>query len=165
MKFILIDKIEAIEPGKRIVTTKQLTLAEEYLADHFPVFPVMPGVLMLEGMTQSAAWLVRLAQEYDNSVIVLKSARNVKYNYFLKPGNTIRYEVEAMSIDGGTAKFKGCGYVGERLAVSARLELACKSLAGLGNYGKGLDEQVNAQNRRTFELAGGPAALAAAGSC
>ncbi len=58
MKFLLVDRIESIQPGQRIVTTKALTLAEEYLADHFPAFPVMPGVLMLEALVQSAAWLV-----------------------------------------------------------------------------------------------------------
>ena len=162
MKFVLIDKIDAIEPGKRILTHKNLTLAEEYLGDHFPTFPVMPGVLMLEGMTQSAAWLIRLEQDYANSIVVLKAARNVKYNYFLKPGNTIRYEVEALSIGDSVAKFKGTGHVGDRLAVSARLELTYQSLADKGQYGQALDELVNKQIRQTFELIGGPEALAAA---
>lgn len=163
MKFVLIDKIDAIEPGKRILTHKNLTMAEEYLADHFPTFPVLPGVLMLEGMTQSAAWLVRIAQDYSNSVVVLKAARNVKYNYFLRPGNTIRYEVEVVSIGETIAKFKGTGHVGDRLAVSAKLELTYRSLAEKGKYGESLDEQINQQNRRTFELIGGPEALASAG--
>ncbi|HOF18642.1 MAG TPA: beta-hydroxyacyl-ACP dehydratase, partial [Phycisphaerae bacterium] len=64
MKFHLVDKIESIEPGKRIVTTKALSLAEEYLADHFPAFPVLPGVMMLEALTQSAAWLTRVRQDF-----------------------------------------------------------------------------------------------------
>ncbi len=162
MKFVLIDKIEKIELGKRIVTSKNLTLAEEYLADHFPSFPVLPGVLMLEGMTQSAAWLVRIAQNYKNSIVVLKSARNVKYNYFLKPGSTIRYEIEVISIDEDSAKFKGTGHVGDRLAVSARLELRCKSLAEEGKFGQDTDIRIIKQIRDTFELVGGPDALAAA---
>jgi len=87
----------------------------------------------------------------------------VKYNYFLKPGNTIRYEVEAISIGDTIAKFKGTGHVGDRLAVSARLELTYRSLAGKGKFGQALDEQVNQQVRRTFELIGGPEALAGAG--
>lgn len=163
MKFILIDKIDLIEPGKRILTHKNLTMAEEYLADHFPTFPVFPGVLMLEGMTQSAAWLVRIAQNYSNSIVVLKAAKNVKYNYFLKPGNTIRYVIEAISIGETSAKFKGTGHVGDRLAVSARLELTCRSLAEKGKYGQDLDEQIIQQIRQMFELIGGPEALMSAG--
>ena len=59
MRFTLIDRIVELEPGARITATKSLTMAEEYLGDHFPNFPVMPGVLMLEAMTQTAAWLIR----------------------------------------------------------------------------------------------------------
>ena len=74
MKFHLVDKITSLEPGKSIETIKALSLAEEYLADHFPTFPVLPGVLMLEALTQSAAWLVRLQQDWANSIILLKTA-------------------------------------------------------------------------------------------
>ena len=161
MKFLLVDRIESIEPGRRIVTSKNLSLAEEYLADHFPTFPVLPGVLMLEAMTQSAAWLVRIQQDFRKSIVVLSSARNVRYNYFLKPGNTLRCEVEVVSIDEDTAKFKGSGYVGDRLAVSARLELKCMEMADKTRNGKGIDERVTAQIKEMFELVGGPAALSA----
>ena len=98
MKFILADKIESIELGKRIVTVKALSLAEEYLADHFPIFPVLPGVMMIEAMVQSAAWLVRLQQNFAKSIIVLRSARNVRYSSFVAPGNFLRCELEAVSI-------------------------------------------------------------------
>jgi 3-hydroxyacyl-[acyl-carrier-protein] dehydratase len=164
MKFLLVDKIELIEPAKRIVTTKNLTLAEEYLQDHFASFPVLPGVLMLEAMTQSAAWLVRLKHEYAHSIIVLKTARNVRYNYFLKPGNTLRCELEAMSIDETSAKFKGSGYVGDRLAVSARLELECRNIADTEKHGAEVDKRILTQLKQNFELIGGPDALATCGS-
>jgi 3-hydroxyacyl-[acyl-carrier-protein] dehydratase len=163
MKFLLIDKIESIEPGKRIVASKNLSLAEEYLQDHFPSFPVLPGVLMLEAMTQSAAWLVRLKQDYAHSLVVLQAARNVRYNYFLKPGNTLRVDVEASEIGSEMGKFKGSGYVGDRLAVSARLELKWMNLAQKGRYGQEIDERIVAQMKRTFELLGGPAALQTGG--
>ena len=63
MRFSLIDRIVELEPGERVTATKSLTMAEEYLADHFPHFPVMPGVLMLEAMTQAGAWLVRVSED------------------------------------------------------------------------------------------------------
>ena len=162
MKFILVDKIESIEPGKRIVTCKALTLAEEYLADHFPAFPVMPGVLMLEALTQSAAWLTRVAQDFSKSVIVLATARNVRYANFVQPGNIMRCEVEAIEIGPDAAKFKGTGMVGDKTTVSAKLELKCFNLADRHSYLADADKAIIAQLRQRFKLAGGPEALARA---
>ena len=69
MRFVLIDRILELTPGESLVGVKNLTLAEEYLADHFPGFPVMPGVLMLEALTQAGAWLIRETEDFANSVI------------------------------------------------------------------------------------------------
>jgi 3-hydroxyacyl-[acyl-carrier-protein] dehydratase len=57
VKFNLLDKIESLS-DTRIVATKHVSLAEEYLQDHFPTFPVLPGVMMLEALTQAAGWLL-----------------------------------------------------------------------------------------------------------
>ena len=152
MKFHLVDRIELIEPGSKIVTTKALSLAEEYLADHFPAFPVMPGVLMLEALTQSAAWLIRLQQDYAKSIIVLQTARNVRYASFVQPGDVLRCELEAVEIGADFAKFKGTGAVGDRTTVSARLELRCFNLADTKPYLAGADQAIREQLRRQFEL-------------
>ena len=164
MKFHLVDTIELIEPGKRIVTIKALSLAEEYLADHFPAFPVMPGVMMLESLVQSAAWLVRLAQDYASSIVVLKSARNVRYANFVQPGSVLRCELEAMSIEDETAKFKGLGLVDGDQAVSARLELRCFNLADREDRLAEADREIVEDLKRRFVLIGGPAALERAGA-
>jgi 3-hydroxyacyl-[acyl-carrier-protein] dehydratase len=162
MKFLLVDRIESIQPGQRIVTTKALTLAEEYLADHFPAFPVMPGVLMLEALVQSAAWLVRLEQKFTNSVVVLSSARNVRYANFVQPGRKLRCEVDAVSIGDDIAKFKATGWIDDAQAVSARLELKSFNLAERGGYLADADESIINDLKKQFELVGGPMALAAA---
>lgn len=164
MKFQLIDKIESIEPGKRIVTIKALSLAEEYLADHFPVFPVLPGVLMLEALTQSAAWLVRIQQDFAKSFVVLSTARNVRYANFVQPGNILRCEVEATEIGDEIAKFKGTGYVEDGVAVSAKLELRSFNLAESKPVMATEDQSIIAEIKDRFRLVGGPAALAAAGN-
>ena len=162
MKFILVDKIESIVPGKSIVTSKALSLAEEYLGDHFPAFPVMPGVLMLEALTQSAAWLTRVAQDFSKSVIVLAVARNVRYANFVQPGNIMRCEVEAIEIGPDSAKFKGTGMVGDKTTVSAKLELKCFNLVDRHSYLADADKAIIAQLRQRFKLVGGPEALAKA---
>ena len=158
MKFHLVDKIESIEPGRRIVTVKALSLAEEYLADHFPAFPVLPGVLMLEALVQSAAWLVRLQQGFAKSVIVLAAARNVRYSSLVRPGSLLRCEAEARSIDEAGAKFKASGLVCDapgappRKAVTAVLELRCFNLAEKHTYLAAADAAIVAGLRQRFEL-------------
>jgi 3-hydroxyacyl-[acyl-carrier-protein] dehydratase len=82
MRFILIDKVIEIEKGTRIRAVKNVSLAEEYLGDHFPAFPVLPGVLLLEGMIESASWLVRAKENFAHSMVLLEEARNVKYKSF-----------------------------------------------------------------------------------
>src|SRR6201996_9275201 len=94
MRFVLIDRITELQTGKSLVAVKNLSLAEEYLADHFPGFPVLPGVLMLESMTQAAAWLVRVSEDFRHSMVVLKEARNVKYSKFVEPGQTLSVTAE-----------------------------------------------------------------------
>lgn len=163
MKFHLVDKIELLEPGKRIVTIKNLSLAEEYLADHFPTFPVLPGVMMLEALVQSAAWLTRLQQNYSKSIIVLAAARNVRYASFVQPGMKLRSEVETMDIGDSSAKFKAVATVEDRVAVQARIELRCFNLVDRAGYLAGADADIVADLKQRFKLIGGPAALAAAG--
>jgi len=129
MRFTLIDRVRDLEPGVRIVAIKNLSLAEEYLADHFPGFPVMPGVLMLEAMTQAAAWLVRISEDFAHSTVVLKEAKNVKYANFVEPGQTLTVTAEITGQEGRAVKVKAHGEVDGVQTVSARLVLARFNLA------------------------------------
>ena len=128
MKFGLIDSIEAIVPRERIVAVKAVSLAEEYLADHFPTFPVLPGVMMLEAMAEAAAWLVRDAQDFANSVILLREARNVTYKSFVKPGSLLKLEVSCRRLDDKESDFTGAGFCREQEVVRARFGLRHYSL-------------------------------------
>jgi 3-hydroxyacyl-[acyl-carrier-protein] dehydratase len=127
MRFNLVDRILEVEPGRRICTLKHLTLGEEYLADHFPTFPVMPGVLMLQALVEAGAWLLRITEDFRHSVIVLREARNVKYGTFLEPGKTLEVTAELLeNTDGGepdTATIKGRGACEGTATVSAHLKL------------------------------------------
>jgi len=111
MRFTLLDRVVAVDPGKSITAIKTLSLSEEYLADHFPRFPVMPGVLMLESMTQAAAWAIRLGEDFAHSIVVLREARNVKYGDFVEPGKTLTVTAEVLSQDERTTKIKASGTI------------------------------------------------------
>src|SRR5690348_8550182 len=128
MRFNLIDRIVAVQPGKSLQAVKNLTLAEEYLADHFPTFPVMPGVLMLQTLVEAGAWLLRLSEDFRHSVIALREARNVKYGTFMEPGRQMEVAVELVGREEGLATFKGKGEMGGQATVSARLTLATYNL-------------------------------------
>jgi 3-hydroxyacyl-[acyl-carrier-protein] dehydratase len=129
MRFWLIDRIVELEPCVSITAVKTLTMTEEYLADHFPHFPVMPGVLMLEALTQTGAWLVRASEDFAHSIVVLREASNVKYAQFVEPGQTLTVTAEILKFDEGNVKLKAYGTVGGRIILSARLALACYNLA------------------------------------
>src|ERR1700682_4738333 len=109
MRFNLVDRILEVEAGKSIRVAKQLTLGEEYLADHFPTFPVMPGVLMLQTLVESGAWLLRISEDFRHSMFALREAKNVKYGHFMEPGRRMLASVEMMEEDGPLAFFKGRG--------------------------------------------------------
>ncbi len=124
MYFSLIDKIVSLTPGKQIVATKSLAMGEEYLRDHFPKFPVLPGVLMIEAMTQSCAWLTRVSEDFAHSMVLLKAVKNVKFGRFLQPGKTLTITANLVSEDEHTAVFKAQGEIEEAASIRAQLFLS-----------------------------------------
>jgi 3-hydroxyacyl-[acyl-carrier-protein] dehydratase len=152
MRFSLIDRIVEIEPNVRITALKTLTMAEEYLADHFPHFPVMPGVLMLEAMTQAGAWLVRYNEDFSHSIVVLKDAANVKYGQFLEPGQTLLVTAEILKSGQNETKLKAHGMVDGRIIVSARLTLMQYNLADIRPWYDWSDRQIIEGLRNQFVL-------------
>ena len=156
MRFTLLDRVLAIDPGKSITAIKTLTLSEEYLADHFPRFPVMPGVLMLEAMAQAAAWTVRIAEDFAHSIIVLRAAKNVKYGDFVEPGRVLTVTAEVLSQDETTTKVKASGTVssagGERTSLTARLVLERYNMADRLPHGDALDARVRAEMRKLWAV-------------
>lgn len=123
MRFVLIDRILEVEPGRKLVAIKNLSLAEEYLADHFPGFPVMPGVLMLEALSQAGSWLIRETEDFAHSVIVLKQAKTIKYGSFVEPGRQLRLEVEVVTHGESDTVLKGKGVIEGQVMVQGRFTL------------------------------------------
>jgi len=152
MRFILIDKVVSLEAGKEIKTVKNVSLSEEYLADHFPTFPVLPGVLMLEGLIESASWLVRQTENFAHSMILLEQARNVKYKSFLAPGSQIEYTVKAKTIEENISSFAGVGISQGDLVVEARFGLKHFNLADENSAMAAIDAKVIEGLKKRWEL-------------
>ena len=152
MRFELIDRIVELEPGSRIVATKAVSLAEEYLADHFPTFPILPGVLMLQALVDSATWLVRRTSDFAHSMILLKEARNVTYKNFVKPGQQMRIEVGWRGAEGAEVDFSGSGHCGSVEVVKARFRLRQFNLADRDPRLASVDRRVIQAARTRFDL-------------
>ena len=129
MRFLLIDRITELVPHKSISAVKNLTLAEEYLADHFPGFPVMPGVLMLETLVQAGGWLIRHSEDFHHSAILLKEVRAIRFNNFVSPGNALCVQMVVRKQDSAIWEFNGTGTVNGTSAVSARLTLEALNMS------------------------------------
>lgn len=150
MRFMLIDRVLEVDPGRSITAVKACSLAEEYLADHFPRFPVMPGVFMLEAMTQAAAWTIRLGEDFAHAIVVLRAARNVKYGDFLEPGRLLTVTAEVVDQDESTTKVKASGSIDGRQSLTARLVLERYNLADRRPYGAAIDARVRSEMRRLW---------------
>jgi len=142
MRFWLLDRICSYEADTELTAIKNVSLTEEYLADHFPEFPVLPGVFMLEAATQAGAWLVRLSENFAHSVIVLKEAKGVKFADFVAPGHSLRMCLKQTKRVGKIVHMRFHGEVDGRSCVSGRLVLECSNLSdqSIGSdEGKGAD--------------------------
>lgn len=151
MRFNLVDRIAAWEAGKSLRGVKNLALGEEYLADHFPTFPVMPGVLMLQSLAEAGAWLWRATTDFRHAVIVLREARNVKYGTFMPPGHRMDIAVELTKFDDATAAITGKATRDDgQTTVSARVTLVGYDLADRAPEGKAIDDRLKAHGRERF---------------
>lgn len=159
MRFNLVDRILEVQPGKVIRTVKYLTMGEEYLADHFPTFPVMPGVLMLQTVVEASAWLWRITDEFRHSIILLREAKNVKYGQFMEPGRKMIVTAELIEENGDLATFKGKGEADRQQTVSARITLGRYNLADRNPDWRSLDERIVKQFRDEYTLLKGDLAV------
>jgi 3-hydroxyacyl-[acyl-carrier-protein] dehydratase len=152
MQFTLIDRIVELEPNSSIHAVKCLSLAEDYLQDHFPRFPVMPGVLMLESMYQAGAWLVHRSTDFAYAAVILKEARNVKYADFVTPGMTLKIRAEVIKQQGDFTTLKAEGTIGSASAVSGRLVLERYNWADKMPQRNVNDARGRRRLRQQFEL-------------
>lgn len=118
---LLIDRADAFEPFKRITGYKNVTYNEPFFTGHFPAYPVMPGVLIIEAMAQAGGVLMSKSLDADTTgrTILFMSVDGAKFRSPVRPGDVLRMEVTVTRHRNDIAKFRGEAYVGSKLAAEA----------------------------------------------
>lgn len=122
--FLLVDRVAELEPGKRGTAYKNVTANEPFFPGHFPEYPVMPGVLIVEALAQVAALVVLSLPEYRGKTPLFAGIDNCRFRRQVVPGDRLRLEVEVLKLRGRIGKCEAKAYVGEELAVGAGLLFA-----------------------------------------
>ncbi len=118
--FLLVDRILEIEPGKRAIGVKNISANEPFFQGHFPGQPVMPGVLMIEGMAQTGAVLLyQLLPDRHSKLIVFAGIDNTRFRRQVIPGDTVTYEVEITRLRSMSSRMIGRALVDGDVAVEA----------------------------------------------
>jgi len=118
--FLLVDRIVELEPGKRIVGIKQVTINEQFFAGHFPEAPVMPGVLQIEALAQVGAILaLREMEDRDEKIPFFSGIENAKFRRPVVPGDTLTLEVTALRVGSKIQKMRGVATVDGNITAEA----------------------------------------------
>lgn len=120
--FLLVDRIPELEPGRRVVGIKNVTINEPFFEGHFPGRPVMPGVLILEAMAQVGGVLAfKSSPEGDRPVVYLTGVEKAKFRRPVVPGDQVRFEVEVIKQRPPFWKMRGEAYVEQELVCEAEM--------------------------------------------
>jgi 3-hydroxyacyl-[acyl-carrier-protein] dehydratase len=122
--FLLIDEVIELEPGQRAVARKTVRADEWYLAGHFPGRPIMPGVLMVEGMAQTGAVAVLTLEENKGKMVLFAGIDDVRFKRIVQPGDTLEYSIELETVRGPVGRGKVKATVDGQLAVRGTLTFA-----------------------------------------
>lgn len=122
--FLLVDKILEVEPGKRAVGIKNVTANEPFFQGHFPGNPIMPGVLIIEALAQTACVAGLLLEENKGKLGVFTGIDGVKFRRQVVPGDTLKLEAEFLVFKMGMGKVKVKATVDDELACEGELKFA-----------------------------------------
>ncbi|MDV4151544.1 3-hydroxyacyl-ACP dehydratase FabZ [Clostridium sp. AL.422] len=118
--FLLIDRVDYLQDNK-IVAIKNVTMNEQFFQGHFPIEPVMPGVLIIEALAQAGAVALLTREEFKGKIAYFGGINNAKFRKKVVPGDTLRLEVELTKIRGAAGIGKGIAYVDDKKACEADL--------------------------------------------
>lgn len=120
--FLLVDRITELEPGKRVVGLKNVSINEPFFQGHFPGHPIMPGVLIIEAMAQVGGVLLLSSVEDPRGKLVYFSGIDAaRFRQSVLPGDQLRFELELLKLRGPLCKMRGTGWVGDALVAEAEL--------------------------------------------
>ena len=122
--FLLVDRIEELEPGVKAVGYKAVTYDESFFKGHFPQEPVMPGVLMVEALAQVGAVAILSVPENKGKTAYFGSINSCKFKKKVVPGDVIRLECELIKVKGPVGVGKATATVDGKVAVAAELTFA-----------------------------------------
>lgn len=122
--FLLIDRVEELEPGKRAVARKCVTMNEPYFPGHFPGKAVMPGVIICEALAQTGAIVMLSCEEHAGKIVYFGGMDKVKFKRQVVPGDVLRLEVEIIRSKGNIGMGNAIAYVDDQVAVEAVLTFA-----------------------------------------
>lgn len=119
--FLLVDRIDELEPGKRAVGVKAVSYNEPYFQGHFPQEPVMPGVLICEALAQVGAVALLSKEEYKGRLAFFGGINKARFRQKVSPGDVLRLETELIKIKGPVGIGKAVAYLGDKVCVEAEL--------------------------------------------
>ena len=120
--FLLVDRIIDLEPGKRVVGIKNVTINEPFFQGHFPGHPIMPAVLIIEAMAQTGGVLLLSGVDDPRGKLVYFSGIDeARFRRPVMPGDQLRFELELVKIRGPICKMKGTAWVGDEKVAEANL--------------------------------------------
>lgn len=117
--FLMVDRIIEIDPGKRAVGIKNVSINEEFFQGHFPGNPIMPGVLIVEALAQVAGILAFQSGTSEGKSVYFMSIEKAKFRRPVVPGDQLRLEVSVLQYRGNVWKFAGNALVGDKIAAEA----------------------------------------------
>ena len=121
--FLLVDRVVELEPGKRAVALKQVSANEPQFTGHFPGRPIMPGVLMVEALAQTAGIAVMTLDEYRGKIALFAGIDDCRFRRLVVPGDTLRLEVTVDKLRGMFGRVKAVASVDGEPAVEATLSI------------------------------------------